>query len=99
MTLNIKGFYLMTPMDRYEYFKMKIDLFPEDIIEEYNWRSKVDDKGFAHCKVRRGMYGLPQAGLLAQKQLIKRLNKAGYTQSKSLCQGSGNMNGNPSASH
>ena len=27
------------------------------------------------------MYGLPQAGLLAQQQLIKRLNKAGYHQS------------------
>ena len=28
------------------------------------------------------MYGLPQAGLLAQEQLITRLNKAGYIQSK-----------------
>ena len=83
MTLDIKDFYLMTPMDRYEYFRMKLDLFPEDIIEEYGLRDKVDDKGFVHCEVRRGMYGLPQAGLLAQQQLIKRLNKAGYTQSKS----------------
>ena len=41
----------------------------------------VDDRGFVHCEVRRGMYGLPQAGLLAQQQLIKRLNKAGYHQS------------------
>ena len=27
MTLDIKDFYLMTPMDRYEYFRMKLDLF------------------------------------------------------------------------
>ena len=81
MTIDIKDFYLMTPMDRYEYFKMKLDLFPEDIIEEYDLRNKVDDRGFVHCEVRRGMYGLPQAGLLAQQQLIKRLNKAGYHQS------------------
>jgi hypothetical protein len=83
MTIDIKDFYLMTPMERYEYFKMKIDLFPEDIIEEYNLQNKVDDRGFVHCKVRRGMYGLPQAGHIAQEQLIKRLKKAGYFQSES----------------
>jgi hypothetical protein len=27
MTLDIKDFYLMTPMKRYEYFQMKLDLF------------------------------------------------------------------------
>jgi len=36
MTIDIKDFYLMTPMDCYEYFKMKLDLFPEDIVEEYD---------------------------------------------------------------
>ena len=81
MTIDIKDFYLMTPMERYEYFSMKIDVFPDDIIEEYNLRSMVDDRGFVHCEVKRGMYGLPQAGILAQQQLSKRLNKAGYFQS------------------
>jgi hypothetical protein len=82
MTIDIKDFYLMTPMERYEYFKMKIDLIPEEIIKEYNLRNKVDDRGYVHCEVRRGMYGLPQAGLIAQEQLIKRLKKAGYHQSE-----------------
>jgi hypothetical protein len=81
MTIDIKDFYLMTPMERHEYFRMKLDLFPEDIIEEYNLRDIVDSSGHIHCEVKRGMYGLPQAGLLAQQQLIKRLNKAGYIQS------------------
>jgi hypothetical protein len=27
MTLDLKDFYLMTPMKRYEYFHMKIELF------------------------------------------------------------------------
>ena len=83
MTIDIKDFYLMTPMELYKYFKMKIDLFPEDIIEEYKLQSKVNNRGFVHCEVRRGMYGLPQAGLIAQEQLIKRLKKAGYYQSES----------------
>ena len=36
MTIDIKDFYLMTPMKHYEYFRMKINLFPQDIIEEFN---------------------------------------------------------------
>jgi hypothetical protein len=35
-----------------------------------------------HMKVVRGMYGLPQAGLLANELLEQRLNKHGYQQSK-----------------
>jgi hypothetical protein len=35
MTINIKDLYLMMPMDRYKYFRMKLELFPQDIIDEY----------------------------------------------------------------
>ena len=35
-----------------------------------------------YIEANRGMYGLPQAGLLANKLLQKRLNKRGYHQSK-----------------
>ena len=34
ITIDIKDFYLMTPMDCKEYFRIKMDLFPEDVIEE-----------------------------------------------------------------
>jgi hypothetical protein len=51
---------------------MKLDLFPEDIIEEYGLKKKLDAKGDVHCKVRRGMYGLPQAGIIAQELLKER---------------------------
>ena len=51
MTIDIKDFYLMTPMDRKEYVWIKMDLFPEDVIDEYNLRSQVDDKGYVFCKV------------------------------------------------
>jgi hypothetical protein len=82
MTIDIKDFYLMTPMDHYEYFKMKIELFPQDIIDEYGLRDKVDAEGNVFCEVRRGMYGLPQAGIIAQELLTKCLHKAGYRQRK-----------------
>ena len=82
ITLNFKDFYLMTPMDRFEYFPMKLELFPQDIIKEYKLRDKVDADGNVFCKVQFGMYGLPQAGIIAQELLTKQLHKAGYQQSK-----------------
>ncbi len=82
MTLNIKDFYLMTPMKRCEHFQMKLDLFPQDIINEYDLTRKVDQNGNVHCEVRQGVHGLPQAGIIAQELLGERLQKAGYTQSK-----------------
>ena len=82
MTIDIKDFYLMTPMKRYKYFRMNIALFPQDIIEEFNLLEKVDHDGNVFCEVRRGMYGLPQAGIIAQELLEERLIVAGYRQSK-----------------
>ena len=82
MSIDIKDFYLCTPMKWCEYFRMKLELFPEDIIQEYDLCNKVDAMGNVHCEVRRGMYGLPQAGIIAQELLQERLLKAGYRQSK-----------------
>ncbi len=82
ITIDIKDFYLMMPMDRFKYFRMKLDLFPQDIINEYGLRNKVDTGGNVFCEVQQGMYGLPQAGIIAQDILTKRLHKAGYRQSK-----------------
>jgi hypothetical protein len=52
MMVDIKDFYLMTPMDHFEYFQMKVELFPQDIKEEYKLHDKVDADGNAFCKVR-----------------------------------------------
>ena len=82
MMIDIKDFYLMTPMDRFEYFQMKVDLFQQDIIKEYRLNNKVDADGNVFCKVRRGMYGLPQAGIISQELLTTQLHQAGYRQSK-----------------
>ncbi len=51
MTLDLKDFYLMTLMKRYEYFCMKLDLFPQDIIDKYDLTSKVNHNKILHCKV------------------------------------------------
>ncbi len=52
MTIDIKDFYLMTPMDWYEYFRMKLELFSPNIIEEYRLRDKVDADGIVFFEVQ-----------------------------------------------
>ena len=39
-------------------------------------------EGYVYCEINRGMYGLPQAGLIAQELLQKRLAEYGYHQSQ-----------------
>jgi hypothetical protein len=84
MTLDVKNFYLNTPMTRYEYIKIKIDDIPEEIIVEYKLHEKVTPDGYVYIEIRKGMYGLPQAGILAQLLLEERLNAHGYSQSKAV---------------
>ncbi len=52
MTMDIKDFYLNTPVARYKY------------------------------KIQKGMYGLPQAGIITQQLLEEHLQKHGYHQSQ-----------------
>ena len=82
MTVDISNFYLMTPLKRPEYICINIKDIPEKIINEYQLRKIVDDKGSIQIQANRGMYGLPQARLLTNELLEKRLNKRGYQQSK-----------------
>ena len=74
---NIKNMYLETPLNRYEYMKMPISLFPQDIITHYGLNDKAI-KGYVYMEICKGMYGLPQAEILANKLLKKRLAIQGY---------------------
>ena len=66
MTIEIKDFYLNTPMARYEYMRLKLCDIPEDVTNHYNLETKVKNDRYVYIEIRRGMYGLPQSGLLAQ---------------------------------
>ena len=78
MTMDIANFYLMTPLTRPEYIRINLKDVPDEIILEYNLREKATADGSAYIVENRGMYGLPQSGLLANELLEKRLNKRGY---------------------
>ena len=82
MTTDINNFYLMAPLTRWEYIKLRLSDIPAEVIKEYNLTEKVTNDGSVYIGVRRGMYRLSQTGLLAQEQLIESLGEYGYYQSK-----------------
>eukprot|EP00804_Cyclotella_cryptica_P000699 CCRYP_000983-RA/>CCRYP_000983-RA protein AED:0.36 eAED:0.37 QI:0/0/0/1/1/1/5/0/509 len=60
-----------------EYMKMPLALFPDHIRAQYNL-DKHAIHGFVYLELRGAIYGLPQAGTLANKLLRKRLAPHGY---------------------
>jgi hypothetical protein len=69
--------YLKTPLDQFEYMKIPIALIPGDLIKNYQLQEKVLD-GYVYMEIRKGMYRLPQAGILVNKLLKERLVRHGY---------------------
>jgi hypothetical protein len=72
MIMDIKNYYLGTPLPRFEYMKMLLSRFPEEIVAKYNLEALAVD-GWLYIEIRKGMYGLKQASLLANQLLQTRL--------------------------
>ncbi len=77
MCLDIKNFYLTAKLEYFEYMRMPLDLFPIWIQNQYNLKQFVY-KGYVHLEMQRAVWGLPQAGILANKQLHWKLAPFGY---------------------
>jgi hypothetical protein len=77
MMMDIKNYYLGTPLSRFEYMKMVLSRFPEEIVQKYNLNALAVN-GWVYIEIRKGMYGLKQAGLLANQLLQTHLAPFGY---------------------
>ena len=84
LTLDIKDFYLGTPLDRPEFLRIPMKYIPGQIISANNLQPFLHNQHILF-QVNKGMYGLPQAGLLAQKRLITHLALHGYHQTDATC--------------
>jgi hypothetical protein len=72
-----------TPLPWYEYMGMLLSIFLEEIVSKYNLNAPAVD-GWVYIEIRKGMYGLKQAGLLANQILQKRLAPFGYYQARHI---------------
>ena len=80
VVMDCKNFYLMTPMLHPKFMRLNMKLIPDEIVEKYNLKDKVDDQGWIYVRIEQEMYGLLQAGRLANKLLATCLYKEGYYQ-------------------
>ncbi len=67
-------------MTRYDYMQLKLADMPDNLMAHYHLCDIATPNGYLYCKICQGMYGLPQAGIIAQELLENRLKEHGYTQ-------------------
>ena len=80
MTLDIKDFYLGTVLPRKEYMRISEKQMSQKFIDKmykHNLQNELEN-GYYYAEISKGIYGLPQAGLLAQEKLIQLLKQHGY---------------------
>jgi hypothetical protein len=77
MMMDIKNYYLGTPLPRFEYMNMLLSRFAEEIVQNCNLNTIAVD-GWVYIEIRKGMYKLKQAGLLANQLLQTRVAPLGY---------------------
>jgi hypothetical protein len=70
----------MAVLKFFEYMKIPLTLFPEWIIKQYNL-CKHELNGFVHLQMRQAVWGLPQACILVNKRLCRKLVPFGYYES------------------
>ena len=79
-TFDISNFYLGTPLDRPEYVRIKFGDIPTEFVNEYDL-TRFAHNDWVYFEINKGVYGLKQAGKLANDLLSERLQAFGYFQS------------------
>jgi hypothetical protein len=77
--IYLTNVYLNTPMPNPEYMRLCLNIILDEIIVHYNLCDIVTPDGWVCIKTWKGMYGFPQAGILANQLLEKCLAIKGIT--------------------
>jgi hypothetical protein len=64
-TIDLKDFYLNTLMVHPKFMHMKLTELPKNFAQINKLHDLVNTNGFISIKIQKGMYGLPQTGILA----------------------------------
>jgi hypothetical protein len=75
--MDLKNFYLNTPLDQPEYVHIKLANIPLEFIDKYKLNDIARDS-WIYFEMRLGMYGLTQACILANKLLQDHLTDFDY---------------------
>lgn len=78
LSINLKDFFLASPMKNLKFMRIPLKYIPDDIIDMYNLQNKIHND-FDYVRIKNGMYGLKQAAILAYEHLIYNFKPYGYT--------------------
>jgi hypothetical protein len=76
--IDIKNYYLGTPMEYFQYIRVPKSVIPQEVWDDPRYDIQVANDGYIYLEIRRGMYGLKEAGIIAFNQLVKKLAPSGY---------------------
>ena len=62
----------------FEYMKVPLSMFSQEIIDQYNLKDLVSADGYVYMEIIKGIPGLKQAGRLASDRLTNNLARNGY---------------------
>ena len=79
-TADLKDFFLTSDMKIFQYMRIHRRYLPQEVIDEYALTDAYfDSKGYVYLEIRKGMYGLKEASILAYDQLKAHLAPYGYS--------------------
>jgi hypothetical protein len=78
LSADLKDHFLASPMEETEYMRIHSKYFLQDMREQYDIQNLIDQDGYVYVKIKKGMYGLKQAAILAYKHLVNILKPYGY---------------------
>ena len=78
-TGDLKDFFLSSEMKIYQYMRIHRKYVTPEIMDEHHLTdAHFDSKGYCYVEIRKGMYGLKEAAVLAYDQLKAHLAPYGY---------------------
>ena len=74
----MKNFNLNNILPDPEFMRIPLKIIPQEIIDTYDLTALVDDQGWIYMRTEKGMYGLKQAEIIANQELVKHMTPFGY---------------------
>ena len=82
IAIDIGNFYIRNNLEDFQYIRFAIDQIPQETIDKYNLGAIVHSDGYCYAEICKAMYGLREAGYIANVELKRVLGLAGYVLSK-----------------
>jgi hypothetical protein len=77
LVIDINNFNLNTTLGRFKYMVINLLSLPQETIDKY-YLIEISQDEKVYIEIQKGMYGLPQAGILTKELLQRNLARDGY---------------------